>query len=101
MHLGGQMEKGKEVGKNGVTIEIDIVLINCVENKGPKASCQWLHLGGQMEKGKEVGKNGVTIEIHIVLTNCVENIGPKASCWWLHLGGQISGQRGRKEWRNY
>jgi hypothetical protein len=39
MHLGGQMEKGKEVGKNGVTIEIDIVLINCVENKGPKASC--------------------------------------------------------------
>jgi hypothetical protein len=54
-----------------------------------------------MEKGKEVGKNGVTIEIHIVLTNCVENIGPKASCWWLHLGGQISGQRGRKEWRNY
>jgi hypothetical protein len=27
------MEKGKEVGENGVTIEIDIVLTNCVENK--------------------------------------------------------------------
>jgi hypothetical protein len=23
MHLGGQMEKGKEVGKNGATIEIE------------------------------------------------------------------------------
>jgi len=30
MHLGGQMEKGKEVGKNGITIENKLV---------PKASC--------------------------------------------------------------